>query len=186
MLDLDDVSDGSQRSVVLPCDNLKAQLPVDHEYIIISTFPDLNIWLEDDLFKLNRVLDEINCENPEMTADYLGALVDASGVSNFYDEEFIRRVKENDFMFDDITNVDYELGLFGDAACYLLTEHEVPFWGDCKIPSGTQTLVVSAFKTVAAKDFIDWNAIWDKYFAMGFRIVEWETDTASKTFVIMW
>lgn len=186
LLDIDDISDGSQRAVMLPCSNLSAQLPSDHEYVIISSFPDMGIWLEDDIWKLNNTLDEINCENPEMTADYLGVLVDASGTSNFYSEEFLRRVKENDFMFCDITNIDYDLGTYGNAACYLLSEHRVPFWGDDVPVTAAHELVISAFQATAAKDFVDWHAIWDKYYELGFRIIDWETDTMSKTFVVFW
>lgn len=184
LLDLDDITDGSQRSVMIPCD-LKSQIPIDHEYAIISTFPELGIWVHDDIWKLNSTIDEINCENPDMTADYLGALVDASGIVNFYDEEFLRRVKENDFMFADITNVDYDLGMYGNAACYILSEHGIPFFGTADVMK-SHALVMAAFKTCEARNFVDWSTIWDSYYNMGFKIVDWETDITSKTFLINW
>ena len=184
LLDLDDLTDGSQRSVMLPC-NLKSQIPTDHDYAIISTFPELGIWLQDDVWKLNATLDEINCENPEMTADYLGALIDASGVISLYNEEFLQRVKENDFVFADITNADYDLGLYGNAACYLLSEHGIPFFGTRNVIQ-CHALIMAAFKSEEARKFVDWSTIWDTYSDMGFKIVDWETDLTSKIFLINW
>ena len=72
--------DGDDSMVItLPC-NLRSELPEHYNYIILACYPDIPLRRNDDIQRLNDVLEDINSENPGMTEEYLDVLTEASQI----------------------------------------------------------------------------------------------------------
>ena len=153
------------RVLTLPC-NLRAELDSHYEYIILSTSPEISISRNDSLEELNDILDEINSENPGMTAEYLKILLDASPSGDLFDEEFVRKLKENEFMFCDISELSLAMSAKETAGYYLVTEHRVPF------DYGLTDEVFDVISNDVLVDYINWEQIWEQYEYVGFRLIE--------------
>lgn len=177
---LEDISDGiSEKIIDLPC-NLNAELERDHEYVITCCDPDLALWQYDDVYKLNNVLDEINSENPDMTAEFLAVLLEASESLDIFDEKFIRKVEDNDFLFDDISHITWAMCPNEIAACYLATERHVPF------DKEMSREVFECLSNEELVDYINWEDIWRQYEFQGFKLVETGDRDNEKAYLVHW
>lgn len=158
--------DGEDTKIItLPCD-LRAELENYYDYIILACCPNIPLRRNDDIKRLNDVLDEINSENPGMTEDYLDVLIEASASGDLFDDEFIRRVRENNFMFEDISDIDTGMSTKETAAMYLATDMNVPF------ERGMQQEAFLALNDDTVSKYVNWGLIWDCYGSLGFRVVE--------------
>lgn len=176
-LEIFDMDEGKMYDINLPLDSRNI-IPRDHEYYIISSSPCIDDWNLDDIWKLNEFVEEVNSENAEMTAEFVSVLMEASSALDVSDVDFIEKLKNNDFMFESIT--DYDLGLFGNAAKHLAKDAGVPF--DEEIPK----YVVNAMMNETVENYIDWSSIWSKYSDMGFQIIEVEEGAAEGEYVVLW
>lgn len=148
---------------------MKSELDAQFEYIIVSCCPEIHLAQCDDVEKLNEVLDEINSENPDMTAEYLGMLLTASGL-DIFDSAFIHKASANDFAFEDLSDFDCgttaeagKASKFECAARYLVSELGVPF-------DGISREALRVFGSSSVADYINWDEVWNQYAAMGFTI----------------
>lgn len=180
-IELEDVTNDYQlETIVLPC-NLRSTIDLQHEYVIVSCDPDIPIY-GDDVQKLNDILDEINCENPEMTAEYIQILMEAAGSADLFDEEVIRRIKENDFLFSDLTDIS-EFGYMSNcekAARYIASEMKVPF--DKNLSKQFFQLIQDS--TVV--EYIDWDRIWNQYELIGFKLIESDIIENGGLYLVHW
>lgn len=166
--------DGDDSKVItLPC-NLRSELPEHYNYIILACYPDIPLRRNDDIQRLNDVLEDINSENPGMTEDYLDVLIEASLSGDLFDEEFVRRVSENNFMFEDIS--DFNVGMSPDetAAIYLATVAKVAF------TYGVTEDELSMLSDGPIVQYINWDKVWAQYRTMGFRVVERRDQVGNK------
>ena len=164
-VEVSNLDDGESRILTLPC-NLRAELANHDDYIILSTTPDIPISRNDDITKLNDVLDEIDSENPGMTEEYLDILMEASMSGDLFDEEFVRRLKENEFMFCDISDVHLAMSTQEIAAYYLAATLKVPF------DHGVTDEMLDTISDDALMDYVDWMEIWEQYKSIGFKLIE--------------
>ena len=128
---------------------------------------------------MNEVIDDINSENPGMTAELLALIMDAVD-GELEDEEFVRRIKENDFMFEDLSEVTWKMGNEELAACYIATELGVPF------DTGITKEILDFISKDEITDYIDWSAIWAQYEAIGFRLAEDLESEEYSLYLIHW
>lgn len=178
-VELEDSFDDMQYiKIILPCD-LRMELDNQHDYIIVSCEPDIQIPQNDDIKRLNDVLDEINSENPEMTAHYLDILLKASGMSLF-DDEFIRKVKENDFLFVDLSDIHWHMTNNEIAACYLVQELGIPFDRDMEKETFTH------MRDEQLTDYINWADVWDLFETNGFTLIEEDMVAENELYLIYW
>ena len=153
-------------------------LEPQHEYLIVTCEPHIALGQYDDVEKLNEILDDINSENPEITEVDLAVLAESYTGGSIFDEDFIRRVKENDFMFDDISDISWQMNSEETAACYLVSEYRIPF------DNGITEELLEAMSDDLV-DYINWEDVWRQYAIMGFRIVE-TTDPQNGLFIVRW
>lgn len=168
---------GSQ-TVTIPS-NLHATLNPDVEYIIVDTLPRIPDVASIDIWELNDLISSINQSSPGMTADLLAMLMDATG-GELSDEEFVRRIKENDFLFEDITDLTKKYDSEESAAKFVAFTLHVPFDADITKE------VLSFFEREEVEYYIDWYAIWEQYETMGFKIIDDYLDEGYKTYLIHW
>ena len=64
-VEVSNLDTGDTKNVTFPC-NLRTELPDFFDCIILSVSPDIQISRNDEIERLNDVLDEINSENPSM------------------------------------------------------------------------------------------------------------------------
>lgn len=157
---------GEIKAVTFPC-NLRSELPDFFDCIILSVSPEIQLSRNDEIERLNDVLDEINSENPMMDEDYLALLIEASPSGDLFNEDFVRRLKENDFIFEDISGICscYSMPTEEVAAQYLATELLVPF------DRGVTSELLEEIEKSALSDYIDWSAVWSQYSIAGFKII---------------
>lgn len=165
MVEVSDLDSGDSKILTLPC-NLRAELENPYNYVIVSTTPDIFISRNDGIKELNDILDEINSENPGMTEEYLEILLEAAPSGDLFDRELVRKLKENEFMFSDISDVRMAMSTEEIAGYYLATELRVPF------EQGITSTVLDAIGEEALADYINWDQIWGQYEFLGFRLVE--------------
>ena len=170
--------DGSDKVITLPC-NLRTVLNPQFEYVIVSCWPEISLSRYDDVERLNDILEEINSENPDMTAEYLGILLDASGM-DIFDATFIRKASSNDFMFEDLSDIEDENMTWEEiAARYLTTELRVPFGG-----LGTESIKLLGDTKIA--NYVDWSEVWGQYVDIGFTIVYGTASDEDSIFLVYW
>lgn len=166
-VELEDLTSDSDDIVLhLPC-NVGNKLDISHEYAVVYTEPDLNLNTYTDICRLNEILDDINSENPEMTMEYLDILLEAFGRrEDVFNPVFVERLKNNDFYFADISEIEWkQMDSEQIAACYLATEMKVPF--NESVTKDTLTLINDEFV-----DYMDWSAIWSEYQKLGFKLID--------------
>ena len=151
-------------NLILPCD-IKSKLDISHELMLIDWDSGIFLGSTRDVLSLNAAIERINTENPAMTLPILEALYDASYVSSLDNEEFLRKICENDFMLEPVCGTGNWclLGLDEEAcACYLATEMCIPF-----AKNVTQQLI----KEMKGEqiDNVDWEIVWEYYEIMGFE-----------------
>ncbi len=153
--------------MTFPC-NLRSDLPDYFDCVILSVSPDIQLSRNDEIERLNDVIDEINSENPSMDEDYLALLIEASPSGDLFDEDFVRRLKENDFIFEDISDIDNEPSMLTReiAARYLATELMVPF------DRGITSELLEEIAESELPSYIDWFEVWGQYEVAGFKIME--------------
>jgi len=164
-VEVSDLDCGESKILTLPC-NLRAELENHYDYIILSTSPTISITRNDSIKELNDILDEINSENPGMTEEYLQVLLEAAPSGNLFNEDFVRKLKENEFMFGDISDVDLPLNAKETAGYYLATQLNVPF------DYGITDEMLDAIANSAMMDYINWELIWEQYESVGFRMID--------------
>lgn len=164
-LELQDWDDGCADKVVTIPSNIQSELTRQNEYIIVDSTPSIPGVQTMDVWELNNIIDEINSENPGMTAELLSLIMDAVD-GELDDEEFVRRIKENDFMFEDLSDITWKMGNEEVAACYIATELCVPF------DTGITKEILEFISKDEITDYIDWSAIWEQYEKIGFRLAE--------------
>ena len=153
-------------NLTLPC-NLRESLHQGRDYLITDCVPNIPAVMHMDIWELNSVLDEISCENPGMTAEFLAILAEAAGVLDLSDEDFLRRIKENDFLFDDISDYGWKcLTNEEKAARYVAERYKVPF------DTGITKEHLEQICDPALNDYIAWEFVWNQYELMGFAVVE--------------
>lgn len=165
IVDVCDLDCEESKTITMPC-NLRAELGNHYDYIILSTTPNIPLSKNDDINRLNEILDDINSENPGMTEDYLSVLLGASPSGDLFDPEFVRKLKENDFIFEDISCIRWMMSAKETAACYLATELMVPF------DHGITDEMLSILGNDALTDYINWEQVWDQYASVGFQVIE--------------
>ena len=169
---------GEDKVVTIPS-NIRSELNSQSEYVIIDCVPSVPDIQAMDIWKLNSVIDEINSENPSMTAEFLALIMEAVD-GDLGDDEFVRRIKENDFMFEDLSDITWKMGNEDVAACYIATELKVPF------DTGITREILDFLSKDEITDYIDWSTVWEQYEAMGFRIVEDLESEEYSLYLIHW
>lgn len=164
-VEVSDLDSGASKVLTLPC-NLRAELENHYDYIILSTIPDIPISRNDDIKGLNDALDEINSESPGMTEDYLEILLEATPSGDLFNDEFVRKLKENEFMFEDISDIHWAMGAEETAACYLATELRVPF------DHGITGEILDVLGDDAVTDYVNWEQVWAQYESIGFKLIQ--------------
>lgn len=178
-VELEDLTDDvGYQKIVIPCD-LYSVLNTQHEYVVVSCEPEIHLGQYDDIQKLNNVLDEINSENPEMTACYLGVLLQASRKGDIFDPEFLQRIENNDFMFEDLTDITWRMEQDEIAARYLTQELKIPF--DREMSDETFQSLTKEELT----DYVNWKDVWKQYAAMGFQLIG-DSEHQAEKYLIYW
>lgn len=157
-------NDCASKTVTIPSD-IRSELNRQNEYVIIDSTPSIPGIQIMDVWELNEVVDDINSENPGMTAGLLALIMEAVG-GELENEEFVRRIKENDFMFEDLSEITWKMDNEELAACHIATELGVPF------DTGITKEILDFIGKDEIVDYIDWSAIWAQYEAIGFRLAE--------------
>lgn len=168
---------GDSKTLTLPCD-LRAELENHYDYIILSTKPDIPLSRNDDIKGLNDILDEINSENPGMTAEYLEILLEAAPSGDLFDERFVHKLKENQFMFEDISKVRWAMSAKETAGCYLATELRIPF------DDGITKDILDVLSDDAVSDYINWDQVWEQYASIGFKLIERASVGSSGRYIV--
>lgn len=166
------------QTVTIPS-NLQAVLDPNVEYVVVDTLPRIPDVSSIGVWELNDLISSINQSSPGMTADFLAMLMDATGCE-LSDEEFVRRIKENDFLFEDITDLTRKYDAEEAAAKFTAFTLHVPFDADI-----TKDML-SFFERKEVEYYIDWYAIWEQYETMGFKIIEDYLDDGYKIYLIHW
>ena len=164
-VEVSDLDSENSKVITLPC-NLRSELPEHYNYIILACCPDIPLRRNDDIQRLNDILEDINSENPGMTEEYLDVLTEASLSGDLFDEEFARRIRENDFVFEDISDFSVGMSPNETAAAYLATVANVPF------AYGVTEDELSKLSDSPVARYINWDKVWAQYRTMGFRLVE--------------
>lgn len=164
-VEVSDLDCGESKILTLPC-NLRAELENHYDYIILSTTPDIFIGRNDSIKELNDILDEINNENPGMTEEYLIVLLEASSSGDLFDEELVRKIKENEFMFCDISDVHLAMSTEEIAGYYLATELRIPFEHE------VTSEMLDVIGEDVLMDYINWDQVWEQYESIGFKLIE--------------
>lgn len=178
-LELQDLDDGcADKTITIPS-NIRSELNYQNEYVIIDSTPFIPGIQAMDVWELNEIVDDINSENPGMTAELLALIMDAVD-GELDDDEFVRRIKENDFMFEDLSEVTCKMCNEELAAYYIATELGVPF------DTGITKEILSFISKDEITDYIDWSAIWAQYEAIGFRLAEDLDSEEYSLYLIHW
>lgn len=155
------------KELELPC-NLKECLTQGRDYLIANCEPHITGVTHMDIWELNTVLDEINCGNPGMTAEYLAILAEAADVIDLSEETFIYKVIANDFVFVEIDGY-INNGKASDeekAARYIIENFGIPF------DTGITKKHISILTDPFLRDYIAWEYVWDQYQLIGFKLVD--------------
>ncbi len=178
-LELQDWDDGCTNKVVTIPSNIRSELNRQNEYVIIDSTPPIRGIQTMDVWKLNEIIDDINSENPGITSELLALIMDTVD-GELEDEEFVRRIKENDFMFVDLSEITWKMGNEELAACYIATELGVPF------DTGITKEILEFISKDEITDYINWSAIWKQYEAIGFRLAEDIESEECSLYLIHW
>ena len=159
-------------TVTLPC-CLSEKLDMTHEYQITGG-DGINLTCY-ELEDLNNALDEIASANPLLTAETLMAIMEASGSDDLTDEEFLRKMTEEDYMLELVYD-DWRGRLSPDEECawFLAAKQKIPFAKNIT-PSNLDEMDL-------CPEAVDWTAVWDYYERMGFKSVEID----GELFVLNW
>ena len=103
-IQVDDWDTGESTELTLPCD-VRNKVDTSHSLYIIDWKCDMMIGYYDDIVQLNNVLDDINAECPSMTIEILNAILRASGCGDLSDKNFIQKICNSNFMFEEITGM---------------------------------------------------------------------------------
>lgn len=155
----------------LPMDNcdISSKLMPNCDYIITDW--DSNIIFEntDDVIKLNEIISKINTENPALTLKSLCAIYEASDYKYLEDEDFVEKLCNNDFMYEEIDMPSNGILTCEEYAAYILfTKYNIP-----TSPITCEQGILD-IEDAYGDDF--WSVVWDIYQFMGFRISEDEED----------
>lgn len=162
---VDDLDSWESKTVSLPC-NLRREVDLTHDLQICEWEGAFSLGSCDEIVGLNGLIEEINTENPEITLDLLTAIFNASDTHSLDNEEFVRKICCNDFMFEEIGN--YNQVLTSDeekCAYYLAVKKKIPFARG--ITDGNLKEI-----EMVPTNMINWRAIWVHYRHMGFKIVQ--------------
>lgn len=175
-VEVDDWDTGETVPLTLPCD-LRGKIDTSHELQIIDWDGFISIGYYNDIKKLNEVLEEINTECPALTLELLDKILDASGAYGLDDEDFVKKLCGNDFMFEEIVGTDNWLISTDEekCACYLATEMYIPF---------AKNITEEHLDEIKDDlvDVIQWDTVWRYYEHMGFKII----DIDNRLYILHW
>jgi len=150
--------------IQLPC-QIKDVLNLSHDLQITEWDSSMMLDYCSDIESLNKVIEDINCENPNMTLEILEDILKAT-CCKLSDKFFIDKLCSNDFMLEEVDTSGYDIDLISDSercAHYMVTELEIPF---AKNLGGK----MSEMK-IRPKSFYDWRVVWGLYSKMGFQLL---------------
>ena len=178
-VELQDLDNGSsEKTIKIPLNN-GCGLSHQSEYVIVGSTPRIPGIQSMDIWELNDIVEEINCENPCMTADLLVVMMTAVD-GELWDKEFVRRIKESDFIFEDLTDITWKMNKKELAACYIASEFKVPF------EEGVTKKALEIITDDSILDYIDWELIWNQYAMNGFRLADGVGNNDQSLYLIHW
>lgn len=169
-----DYDTGVIETVSLPMSNASLLSP-DHEYVIIECSCEFPLG-EDDVFKLDSKIQQINTEIPQMSIGLLEEMWKQTEEDHIFSDEVVEKITSKNFMLDEISIPSEFEKLFADEYCakYLLFTHKIPF-----------ALNIDENEIKLMSDVpsgVDWSMVWAYYDLMGFRQVTFE----DHVFVLHW
>ena len=164
-VELQDWDSGCVEKTVMIPSNIRMELNSQSEYVIVDSTPFIPDIQTMDIWELNSIIEDINSENPEITAELLALIMDTVN-GELSDDEFVRRIKENDFMFEDLSDINWKMQEEEIAACYIATVLGVPF------DIGITNEILEFIGREEIVDYIDWKSIWAQYEISGFKLIE--------------
>lgn len=148
----------------LPC-VVKDMVNVGHDLQITDWDLKMPIDFCSDIESLNKTIEDINCDNPNITLEILEVIARTTGC-RLSDSSFIEKLCSNDFMFEEVDMSGYDIDLISDierCAHYMVTELEIPF-------AKNLGKKMDEMK-VRPKAFYDWRVVWRLYTKMGFQLL---------------
>ena len=150
--------------IKLPC-VVKDMVNTGHDIQITSWDSKMPLDFCSNIESLNKVIEDINCDNPNITLEILEEIVRTTGC-RLSDSSFIEKLCSNDFMFEEVDTSGYDIDLISDSercAYYMVTELEIPF---AKNLEGKMIEM-----KIRPKSFYDWRVVWGLYSKMGFQLL---------------
>lgn len=178
-VELQDWHGNCEDKIITIPSNIRSELDAQSDYVIVDSSPFISEIQMMDIWKLNDILEEINSENPGMTAEFLKMILEAVD-GDLEDREFVRRIKEGDFLFKDLSDITWRMGNEEVAACYIATELGVPF------DNGITKEMIELITKDEIVDYINWSEIWSQYEAIGFKLAEDIDSEEYSLYLIHW
>lgn len=163
LVELYDFDTGDTQTVILPC-NIRQEVDLSHELQMISWEPF--IWIgEDNVSTVNNIIERINVENPDITAEILEAVLEKSSENSLASKKFIEKICNNDFMLERVEEFESPFVESDEAICarHLATTGMIPF------AANINQNTLEEMKKSPAK--INWDVVWKYYKNMGFVII---------------
>lgn len=169
---VEDISDDSDLELFLPCD--LSFLDPTHEYLIADSTHDLGETCS--LQVLNSALRQIEDCCPDVTLEWIEALLEASLCDSVADPEFLERIASEDYFITDLSGLTWNMGDEACAACFLATELFIPFAAE---------ITPDTLRTIRDEliDYISWDDIWyGNYEFMNFKLVH----SGDSLYIVQW
>ena len=155
--------------------DIRGILMKDCKYLIVDTDSPADFKNFDDIFELNKAIRRICEENPTITNDVLAIILETSDYNNFDDEDFLEKICENDFMYEEAyVPKDWHRTKEEYAAFVLCTKYDVPF-------ALLEQEMIEACR--AGKSYPEWDSVWDVYAFMGFHMSE-DMEDENKIYIV--
>ncbi|MEG1562337.1 MAG: hypothetical protein RR365_01170 [Bacteroides sp.] len=150
----------------LPC-NLAGLVSPGIQYCIESS-TTIMLSEDDNLFTINKALEEINAANPELSLDELEALNFALGDVPLTSKQFLETIVEGRFFIENVTEhvTDDEIS-YEEVAQYMLLQKKIPFCKDC--PSEFTDAIIN---NPQMRKYVDWSELWLAYESYRFMLIE--------------
>ena len=171
-----DWDDGESVYMTLPC-RIEQIVNTHHSLSVDTGCSGIHTKNQDDLITLNDSLELINTFNPYMTTKLLGKMIDTIGGGSIDDEEFTRKISEDDYVLERIPSIERLAAYEGIEKCaaYLSTELFIPF---------AKNITSEELESIRIDkmDRVNWKRVWDYYYIMGYR----EIDCDGFIYVLNW
>lgn len=170
---IEDYSEDSSKELFLPDNDLPSKINLSNDIVLSDTesLTDFGVY---DLEKLNKILQDINDQNPDLTLESLEELFKLFGSKSIDDESFLNFLNEGDFLCDDIT--DFIIEKLGDyeGSCYQYEKFAAMYLFICKQIPFSRNITINKIQEIMEEliYFIDWDYIWSIYEYMGFKVSE--------------